>query len=206
MSKISYDYHVRLIGLLPLGFDFSKDENAGIRYKTDNLKKIKKPSEDDHEGEVAISDKKTLEATAIAETKTIRHSVPQAHSSGASSITSEMVDKLKIDKGTDVKMVQKLCGPDDESSAPSTSHQQSLETKHIRHSVPVSPAHVSGSSSIASKMVDKQKIQEDTNVKTTQELRKPDDEPTEASTSAQVTDPMNEDESAKFLCKSYFNM
>lgn len=45
-SSSLYDYNVKLVGLLPLGFYFSKDENNGIRFQTDRWKKIKKPSED----------------------------------------------------------------------------------------------------------------------------------------------------------------
>ncbi len=68
----SFDYQVKLLGLLPLNFDFSNVESTGVRFETVKLKKVKKPSEDVHDGQVIVSDAQILYSTAIAETKIIR--------------------------------------------------------------------------------------------------------------------------------------
>lgn len=72
----SFDYNVKLLGLLPLHFDFFEDENIGVRFQTVKLRKVKKPSEDHHDGHVIISDAQLLDNTAIVETKIIPHSTP----------------------------------------------------------------------------------------------------------------------------------
>lgn len=97
------DYNVKLLGLLPLSFDFSKDENHGIRFQTRKLKQIKKPSEDRHDGQVVISDENLIRSTAVVETKIIHTPVHTATTAsnivsddGVTTLASEVSQKVKV--------------------------------------------------------------------------------------------------------------
>lgn len=85
----SFDYNARLLGLLPYGFNFAKDEHVGVKFQTKYLKKVKKPSEDHHDGDVIISDTKLLHDTAIVERKVVRYQTSTCHTDSESSESSE---------------------------------------------------------------------------------------------------------------------
>lgn len=103
-SNNLYDYNVKLLGLLPLRFSFFNDENNGIRFQTHKLKKIKKPSEDRHDGQVVISDENLLRSTAVTETKIIHQITSTVNGSNnrknvndeVCALTDEVVRKVTV--------------------------------------------------------------------------------------------------------------
>lgn len=79
-SSTLYDFNVKLVGLHHVRFDYANDKNIGIRFRTDKLKKIKKPAEDRRDGQVFISDEIVLRSTAVAETKFIHQNTATSDS------------------------------------------------------------------------------------------------------------------------------
>lgn len=79
-SSTLYDFNVKLVGLHHVRFDYANDKNIGIRFRTDKLKKIKKPAEDRRDGQVFISDEIVLRSTAAAETKFIHQNTATSDS------------------------------------------------------------------------------------------------------------------------------
>lgn len=125
----SFDYSVKLVGLLPLKFDFSKDENIGVRFHTNKLKKIKKPSEDDHDGQAIISDEQLLCSTAITETKIIRHITPTSSDDEEVSDEENEVTFMANAVAQTVIAENDRCEKSDESNKQAVVHDEDINQK-----------------------------------------------------------------------------
>lgn len=133
----SIDYSVKLVGLLPLKFDFAKDENIGVKFHTNKLKKIKKPYEDDHDGQVIISDEHLLCSSAIAETKIIRHDTPT--NSDEEEVNDEQDKKVSDEENEVTSMANAVaqtviaesdrCNKSDESNKQAVVHDEDINRK-----------------------------------------------------------------------------
>ncbi|XP_037037476.1 uncharacterized protein LOC119075189 [Bradysia coprophila] len=188
----SFDYNVKLLGLLPLRFDFSKDENIGVRYQTDKLKKVKKPSEDHHEGEM-VSEAQLLQNSAVVEAKIIRHS-NQKNTANRTDVSAEK------DEDTSEADVKTNGESQDDIASSANESVQKLKIEDSRGD-DVSECK-DGDSETNDKQINQDRDSGENNDKNSES----DSDDTAETSTEPVDKTMKEDLSVRFLYRSYYNV
>lgn len=213
----SFDYNVKLLGLLPIHFDFAKEENFGVRFQTDNLRKVKKPSEDQHEGEM-VTDAQLFENSAVVEAKIIRHNDSPTNASNRGTVSDEDDDEISDPKSKINDEVgrdpHRNVLSDKESEGPSNTPDAKLQVSDDGQDV-IAPHNESfeklkieespQSNYVREDAEDNHQTKDEKSEQASREddehTKSDDDDPTEP-----VDQTMKQDLSARFLYRSYYDV